>query len=343
MKALKYTGNKTFDLQDVDLQPLLPGEVRLKVAYCGVCGTDVHIYHGAMAQRLTLPQVIGHEVSGEIDAVGEGVTGWQPGDRVTVRPLKPGQEMAVDNGVRHIGQNLKFIGIDTPGGMQQYWNVPAYTLHRLPEALPLTLGAMIEPLAVACHDVRLGEVRAGENVVIIGGGPIGMLIALVAKQKGANVLISEVNTTRLQLAESLGVSTVNPKETDLVAQVDAFTDGAMADVVFEVSGVQAGVAVMTQLARVRGRIVMVAIHAEPKAVDLFRFFWRELKLIGARVYEPEDFDEAIALAASEASTPGTLPLDALITQIAPLADAQAVFETIDNNPAGMKYLLQCDM
>ncbi len=337
MKALQYTGNKTFDLRDVDLQPLQPGEVRLKVAYCGVCGTDVHIYHGAMAHRLTLPQVIGHEVSGEIDAVGEGVTGWQVGDRVTVRPLKPGQEMAVDNRVQHIGQNLKFIGIDTPGGMQQFWNVPAYTLHRLPDSLPLSLGAMIEPLAVACHDVRLGEVKAGENVVIIGGGPIGMLIALVAKQKGASVLISEVNPSRLHLAESLGMATVNPKETDLVARVEEFTNGAMADVVFEVSGVQAGVTAMTQLPCVRGRIVMVAIHAEPKAVDLFRFFWRELKLIGARVYEPEDFEEAIALASS-----GTLSLDALITEITPLADAQSVFETIDNNPAGMKYLLQCD-
>ncbi|MGM9509160.1 zinc-dependent alcohol dehydrogenase [Larkinella sp. GY13] len=338
MKALHFTGNKTFDLQEVDHQSVLPGEVRLKVAYCGICGTDVHIYHGAMAQRLSLPQVIGHEVSGEIDAVGEGVTGWQPGDRVTVRPLKPGTEMPVDNGVRHIGQNLKFIGIDTPGGMQQYWNVPAYTLHRLPDQLPLPIGALIEPLAVACHDVRLGDVKPGENVVIIGGGPIGMLVALVAQQKGANVLISEVNPTRLQLAESLKLATVNPKETDLVARVEEFTGGAMADVVFEVSGVQAGVTAMTSLARVRGRIVMVAIHAEPKAVDLFRFFWRELKLIGARVYEPEDFEEAIALAAS-----GLLPLDALITQVSPLADAQAVFETIDNNPAGMKYLLQCDV
>ena len=96
-------------------------------------------------------------------------------------------------------------------------------------------------------------------------------------------------------------------------------------VVFEVSGVQAGVSAMTQISRVRGRIVMVAIHSEPKAVDLFRFFWREIKLIGARVYEPEDFDEAIALAAS-----GALPLEKIITQVSPLSEAQAVFETIDN-------------
>jgi len=337
MKAIKFTGNKNFDLQDVDLQPLLPGEVQLRVAYCGVCGTDVHIYHGAMAHRLKLPQVIGHEVSAEIAALGEGVTGWQIGDRVTVRPLQPGAEDPSDNGLKHIGKNLTFIGIDSPGGMQSHWNVPAHTLHRLPENLSLKLGALIEPLAVACHDVRLAELKAGENAVVIGGGPIGMLIALVAKQTGANVLISEVNPARLQLADSLGLTTVNPREANLVAEVDQFTNGAMADVVFEVSGVQAGVDAMTQVARARGRIVMVAIHAEPKAVDLFRFFWRELRLIGARVYEPQDFDEAIRLAAS-----GELPLEPLITQVSPLADAKSVFDTIDANPAGMKYLLQCD-
>jgi 2-desacetyl-2-hydroxyethyl bacteriochlorophyllide A dehydrogenase len=335
MKALFYEGNHTFTIKTTEKQPLQKGEVRLKMAYVGVCGTDVHIYHGKMDARVKPPQIIGHEVSGVIDEVGEGVTDWKVGENVTVRPLNPGEEMPADNGFKHIGQNLKFIGIDSAGGMQQYWTVPAFSLHKLPENLSLQLGAMIEPLAVACHDVRLGEVVAGENAIVIGGGPIGLLVALVARQKGANVMISEVNKNRIEFIQSLGFQTVNPIEQDLVKTVEEFTNGAMADVVFEVSGVQAGVTAMTQLPKVRGRIVMVAIHSEPKAVDLFKFFWREIKLIGARVYEPEDFDEAIALAAS-----GTLPLDKMITQVSPLEDAKKVFETIDQNPAGMKYLLE---
>ncbi|MDR6562273.1 MULTISPECIES: zinc-binding dehydrogenase [unclassified Arcicella] len=335
MTALFYEGNHSFNLKNTEPIPLGKGEVRLKMAFVGVCGTDVHIYHGKMDARVKPPQIIGHEVSGIIDALGEGVTDWEVGEKVTVRPLNPGEEVPADNGFRHIGQNLKFIGIDSAGGMQTYWNVPAFTLHRLPENLSLSLGALIEPLAVACHDVRLGELKAGENAVIIGGGPIGLLIALVAKHKGANVLISEVNPNRISFIQSLGFETVNPIEQDLVKTVEDFTDGAMADVVFEVSGVQAGVTAMTQIPRVRGRIVMVAIHAEPKTVDLFRFFWREIKMVGARVYEPEDFDEAIALAAG-----GTLPLEKMITQISPLEDAQQVFEMIDQNPAGMKYLLE---
>lgn len=334
--AAFYTGNKTFQVGEGEVVRPGAGEARLDVAFCGVCGTDVHIFHGKMDKRVHIPQVIGHEAAGLVAEIGPGVTNVQVGDRVAVRPLQPGAPSPVDNGVTHIGQNLKFIGIDTPGAMQRSWTVPAYTLHQLPAAVSLKHGAMIEPVAVACHDVRLGEVQAGENVVVIGGGPIGLLVALVAVQKGAQVLVSEVNSQRLALARELGLATVDPQQEDLVAAVGKFTDGAYADVVFEVSGTAPGVAAMTQIPRVRGRIVMVAIHSEPKPVDLFRFFWRELRLIGARVYEAEDFDEAIRIVAA-----GNFPLDRLISQVAPLAEVQTLFDTIARTPAGMKYLIQC--
>lgn len=337
MKAAFYEGNKTFSVKEGALENPVSGYVRLKVAYCGVCGTDVHIYHGAMDQRVKIPQVIGHEVSGEIDALGEGVTSFKVGDRVAVRPLQPGEKDPSDNDQLHIGKNLKFIGIDTPGGMQSYWNVPAYSLHHLPEALSLEFGALIEPLAVACHDVRLSQLKSGEDVVVIGGGPIGMLIGLVAKQKGAHVMISEVNNHRLALAEELGMDTVNAKTEDVLQKVGSFTKGGMADVVFEVSGSQPALEIMTQLPKARGRIVMVAIHPKPQPVDLFRFFWRELQLIGVRVYEPEDFEEAIQLAGS-----GELPLDKLITDTVSINQIQSVFQTIDAHPEGMKYLLKCN-
>lgn len=336
MKALYYEGDQNFSLRETELPALLPGEVRLKMAYVGVCGTDIHIYHGKMDARVKPPQIIGHEVSGVIAEVGKDVTDWKAGDPVTVRPLYPGTEVPSDNGIRHIGKNLKFIGIDTPGGMQEYWNVPAFTLHKLPDKLSLKIGALIEPLAVACHDIRLSNLKAGENVVVLGGGPIGLLIAMVARSKGARVLVSEVNESRLGFIRSLGFETVNPLTMDLIANVDHFTDHALADIVFEVSGAQPAVSVMTQLCRIRGRIVMVAIHPEPRQVDLFQFFWKEIQLLGARVYEPEDFDEAIQLASS-----GNLPLKELITETAPLSEALRVFQTIDQNPAGMKYILDC--
>jgi len=336
MTAAVYQGNRTFASGASEPAAPGPGEVRLNVAYCGVCGTDVHIYHGAMDRRVDPPQVIGHEASAEVAEIGAGVEGFAVGDRVAVRPLKFGTPTQFDKGCSHVGKNLKFIGIDTPGAMQSSWTVPAYTLHKLPESVSLEHGAMIEPVAVACHDVRLGDVQEGENCVVIGGGPIGLLIGLVAREKGAKVVVSEVNAARLKLAETLGLEAVNPAEQDLVKAVAAFTGDAMADVVFEVSGAAAGVEAMTELPNVRGRIVMVAIHPQPKPVNLFKFFWSEIRMIGVRLYEPQDFEEAIQLVAD-----GRLPIDSLITQVSPIEDAQKVFETIDANPAGMKYVIQC--
>ena len=336
MKAAYYEGNRTFRIGPGKPVPPAAGEVRVKVAYCGICGTDVHIYHGQMDRRVRIPQVIGHEASGEVVEVGPGVAGVRVGQRVAIRPLMPGAAAPVDNGCTHIGQNLKFIGIDTPGAMQESWTVPAHTLHTLPDGLSLEHAALVEPLAVACHDVRLAELRAGENAVVIGGGPIGLLIALVAQQAGGRVLVAEVNPQRLALAREFGLATVNPKEENLVEAVGRFTDNAYADVVFEVSGTQSGVEAMTQLPRVRGRIVMVAIHSQPRPVDLFRFFWRELRLIGVRVYEAEDFDAAIRLTADK-----SIPVERLITRVAPLDDVQQVFDSIEKDAAGMKYLLKC--
>ena len=336
MKSAQYHGNKTISVGDGEA--ISPGrdQVRLEVAYCGICGTDIHIYHGAMDQRVSMPQVIGHEVSGTVAEVGDGVTTVAPGDRVAVRPLLFGEPSAFDNGQAHVGRNLKFIGIDLPGGMQSSWTVPAYTLHKLPDSFSMQHGAMIEPAAVACHDVRLGEVKLGETGVVIGGGPIGLLIALVAIEKGATVILSEVNESRLSLAKSLGIKTVDPTKQNLPEVVGELTDGKMADCVFEVSGSAPGVEVMTELPNVRGRIVMVAIHPQPKPVNLFKFFWSEIKMIGARLYEEQDFDEAIELAST-----GRLHLDKLITEVNPIEKVQETFEAIDSNPDGVKYLIQC--
>lgn len=336
MGAAQYQGDRTVAV--VPSEPIAPDhdQVRLDVSYCGVCGTDLHIFHGSMDKRVGDSQILGHEVSGTVAEIGAGVSNVAVGDRVAVRPLLFGEALPFDRGATHVGKNLKFIGIDLPGGMQSSWTVPSYTLHALPDDLSMTHGAMIEPAAVACHDVRLAEVAKGETCVVIGGGPIGLLIALVAIEKGARVILSEINETRLALAETLGIETVNPLKNDPIAAVQAMTDGAMADVVFEVSGSKPGVEAMTQLTGVRGRLVMVAVHPEPRPVDLFRFFWCELKLIGTRLYEPCDFDEAIALAAS-----GKLHLDKLITQINPIDEVQQVFETVDANPDGVKYLIDC--
>jgi 2-desacetyl-2-hydroxyethyl bacteriochlorophyllide A dehydrogenase len=258
------------------------------------------------------------------------------GDSVVVRPLDSRGETPADKGFAHIGRNLKFLGIDTPGAFQSSWTVPAFTLHRLPDAVDLRIAALTEPLAVACHDVRRAAVEAGEFVVVIGGGPIGLLVALVARQDGARVLVSEVNAARRALASEVGFEVVDPGVDDVSARVSELTGTRGADVVFEVSGSAAGALEMTGLASLRGRLVLVAIFPEPQPVHLFDFFWKELELRGARVYEPEDYERAIALIAD-----GDLPLDRLITTVEPLDRLPAVFEEHARGSTAMKILVDC--
>ncbi len=337
MKAAYYQEKGKFTLGESQEVKPAKGEVRLTVAYCGVCGTDIHIYHGMMDQRVKRPQIVGHEASAIVVELGEGVDNVKVGDKVAVRPLQFGASHVFDKGHAHVGKNLKFIGIDAPGAFQQSWTVPAYCLHTLPEQLSLKHGAFIEPLSVACHDVKIGRVKAGEHCLVIGGGPIGTLIAYVLKEKGAKVMISEVNAKRVDMLSGLGFTVINPTQENLTERVSEVTQEAMADCVFEVSGSAAGVAAMTEVVNVRGRIVMVAIHGgEKKQVDLFKFFWSEIEMLGARLYEEEDYEEAIRIASS-----GQIPFDKLITKIDKLEHIQSIFETIDNNPAGMKYLLDC--
>ena len=334
--AAFYEGDRRIRQGECAPVPPKRGEAQLRVSHCGICGTDLHIFHGAMDARVSMPLVMGHEMSGEVQALGEGVYGFAKGDSVVVMPLAPcGNCPACAAGHSHICHNLDFLGIDTPGAFQSYWTVPAYTLHPVPAGLSLKHAAMIEPLAVAVHDVRLADVQAGDQVVVLGGGPIGMLVALVARQAGADVIVSEINPYRVDMARQLGFEALNPSEDDLRAAVMRRTKDAGADIVFEVSGSQAGASIMTELLRTRGLAVVVAIFAQQPKLDLFRFFWRELRLQGVRVYESQDFSAALDLAAS-----GALPLDELITDVRPLSELRSGFEDMDKGGRVMKILLE---
>jgi threonine dehydrogenase-like Zn-dependent dehydrogenase len=334
--AVYYQGSGRFTVGPGEIRPPGEGEVRLDVAYCGLCGTDLHIMRGSMDHRVRPPQVIGHEMAGMVAEIGTGVAGLAVGDKVVVRPLDSRGETAADKGISHICRNLKFLGIDTPGAFQGSWTVPAFTIHRLPPGIDLKLAALTEPLAVACHDVRRARVASGETVVVIGGGPIGTMISLVARSRGARVIISEINASRIAFARHLGLTTVNPGESDLARQVEDATGGAGADVVFEVSGSAGGAMAMTGLAGLHGRIVVVAIFAAPPAVSLFDVFWKELEVLGTRVYEPEDYETAIDLLVG-----GRLPLADLITSVEPLERLPAALELLEHSPSAMKILVDC--
>lgn len=328
-----YLGEGQVAVGEAERKPAGPGEIQIQVSHVGICGTDLHVVHGTMDHRVTFPQLIGHEMSGTVAEVGEGVSDVRVGDKVVVRPLIPcGECPACLAGHRHICQRLVFLGIDAPGALQDFWTVPAEIVHLVPDHVSLQTAALVEPLAVACHDVGRAGLRPGESAVVFGAGPIGLLIALLARHKGANVLITDVNQTRLGFARSLDLHAVAPDE--LLRSVEEQTGDAGADVVFEVSGAQQAIAEATGLLRTRGRLVIVGIHGEPHTVDLFRVFWRELHILGARVYEPQDYDEAITLVAE-----GALPLDRLVTSVVPLDEMAAAFQELQSGGGAVKVLI----
>jgi 2-desacetyl-2-hydroxyethyl bacteriochlorophyllide A dehydrogenase len=311
--------------------------VQLEVAYTGICGTDLHILHGAMDARVTMPAVLGHEMAGRVASIGDGVADWSAGDPATVMPLVScGECAACRSGASHICYRLVFLGIDAPGSMQSRWNVPADVLVRLPADLPMQTAALAEPTAVAVHDVRRSGLAAGEHAVVVGAGPIGLLIANVARSVGAEVVVFEPSERRRGVVESLELTALDPLAVDTAAWVDDWTDGAGADVAFEVSGSATGMATAVGCLTARGRTVVVGIHATPPAVDLFRVFWRELSLIGARVYEREDYEEAVRLLAA-----GAIPSETLITDVVPLDAVAEAFRAMDAGES-MKILINCD-
>lgn len=336
MRAACYIGERTLSI--VETEPRSPGEgeVAIDVAFTGICGTDLHILHGAMDARVTLPAVLGHEMSGTIAAIGSGVDGWSVGQRVTVMPLAPcGECPACRAGYSHICHNLDFLGIDSPGSMQSRWKVSQDVLVAVPPALSLEHAALAEPTAVAVHDVRRAALAKGERALVVGGGPIGLLVACAARARGADVVVVEPAERRRELAQVAGLQAIDPAAIDVQAFVSDWTDGAGAEAAFEVSGAVAGIETAIQSLGVRGRIVVVAIHATPPSVNLFRVFWRELTLIGARVYERRDFEEAVALLEAE-----TIPAAELITRIEPLGSVAAAFAELESGRA-MKVLIDC--
>jgi threonine dehydrogenase-like Zn-dependent dehydrogenase len=352
MLTASYTGPRTFDVAEAAATPPAAGEVQISVAYAGICGTDLHIFHGDMDARVATPAVIGHEMSGTVAALGQGVTGWSVGDPVTVMPLEwDGTCPACRAGHVHICQHLVFVGIDSPGALQGRWNVRADLLVPLPAKLSLRDAALVEPVAVAVHDVRRSGLVAGDRVVVFGGGPIGVLIAIVARDAGAEVLLVEPDPGRRATVERLGLRAVDPSgrstagdatgdTTDdtaggLSALVEEWTHGAGADVVFEVSGAAPAVLAATAVAKVRGTVVVVAIHPRPKPVDLQRVFWRELTILGARVYERIDFERAVELLADR-----VVPAEEIITQVVPLTEVAAAFAALESGQA-MKILVDC--
>ncbi|MEA5002842.1 MAG: alcohol dehydrogenase catalytic domain-containing protein [Christensenella sp.] len=328
----------TLHLEEIEKPVPAAGEVLVKVLYAGICGTDMHIVTGHY-KKAAFPLVIGHEFVGEVAEVGPfAETGLQLGEKVAVHPIRTcGKCDACLAGMENICEELSIIGCQENGGFAEYVSVPASKVIRLPQDIDMELAGLLEPLAIAVHDVHASGLMIGQNACIIGGGPIGILIALVAKSAGASVVVSEINGFRTDFIRSLGIEVIDPMQTDVGKEIAKRTDGKGVDVIFEVTGSKAGAAIMTQLARRGGTIVSVGIPSEALPIDGSDVFMKELRIRGVRLHHKSDFEHAIKILAS-----GEID-DALrkfITKIYDLSDAEEAMRYAIEDQQHFKVLLK---
>lgn len=338
MKAVFYEGNCKFALRDVQIRTPAANEVVMKVAYCGVCGSDVHMAKGEWEERVSpLPRIIGHEASGEIVQVGSAVTDWKVGDRVVVRPLEScGVCPTCKSGHGNACRKVKYLGIEIDGAFQNYWTVDSAILHRCPEDLSLLHASLVEPLAVCCHAVQRSSVQAGEAAVVIGGGPIGLMTAIVLKSKGVNVVVSELSQVRMNNCKFHGIPVVNPAEESIVDYVAKMTNDHGANAVFEVSGSQAGFSQAPELCCPNATIVTVATYAKPLQLLTSPLHFRELQMVTTRAYQECDFDEALDLMRKK-----LFDCDALITKVFPLERLEDAIAASTAGADVVKVIVDC--
>jgi len=334
MRAAFYQGARTFSTGEMEKPAPGGDEALLRVRRVGICGTDLHIFQGHLDHRVPKGGVIGHETFGEV-VEAPGASGFASGDRVVVEPVVCcGACRACRMGASYLCYQLKVLGVDLPGGMREYWAVSASRLLRVPDSISDDHAALIEPLAVAVHDVNRADVKRGDAVLVFGGGPIGTLIALVARHRGARVAVAEVNPFRLDILEAFGLERVGPG-TDVVKWADQWTDGTGVDVAFEVTGNPLAARAVADVVRVWGTVSIVAIHAEPVPVNLYQMFARELVMHGSRLYARADWEEAIRLVAS-----GAVPVGPLVSRRIPLESLQRGMEEALGGGPVMKVLVE---
>jgi (R,R)-butanediol dehydrogenase / meso-butanediol dehydrogenase / diacetyl reductase len=310
MRAAVYYGPNKVEIADVPEPTPGPGTVKVKVGYNGICGTDLHEYYAGPIffptephplTHAQVPLVMGHEFSGVITDIGDGVTGWAEGDRVAIEPIyKCGHCPACKAGNYNICAQIGFHGLMSDGGMAEYTVVPTSMLHKLPDNVSMTLGALVEPMSVAYHAATLGETKPGDTAMVFGAGPIGIGLWFALRGKGIDdAFVVEPSATRRASIEALGARTLDPAAIDVPAFIADHTDGRKADAVFDAAGVTPAVETALACVGARRPMVSVAIYEKPLSTPLLNLVMNESRIQGSLCYTSADFEAVIALMAQD--------------------------------------------
>ena len=310
MQEALTTNPKTIEFREVPAPKVGDNEVLLQVKRFGICGSDIHIFHGKH-KYMTFPVVQGHEGSGTVAKVGKGVTGLEEGDRVTFMPVPYcGHCRSCRDKRYNICATVKVIGVHSTGMASDFFVVDASKVIKLKDGMSFDQGAMVEPLAVAIHAIKRTGGVENANVLVLGAGPIGNLVAQAAKSLGAaKTMITDINPIRLDIAAQCGVDfVVNTGETDLKEAVLQNFGPEGADVIFDCAARKATIDQATSLARKGINIVIVGNFSEPVTIEMGLMQRREISFISVMLHLYEDFVTAIDLLSS-----GKVKIEQLIT------------------------------
>lgn len=328
MTAAFFTGKEKIEVRQAEVPTPAPGEVLLRVRACGVCGSDLHFYHGALP---ALPNISpGHEFAGEVVETGEGVAGFAPGQRVAVEPLKTCRECSYcRTGQYQICARRVLLGTFVPGALAEYVTVPAYTLYPLPGEVDFELGALAEPLAVAVHGLHVANLAMGERVLVLGSGAIGLMSVLAARAAGAGEVISTYRHEHQgEAALAAGASRI--EKDDAMGGLES----AGVDVVVEtVGGSAPTLGQSLGIVRPGGRVAVLGLFTQSVQLNALALTLKEVKMAGGMTYcRPglhSDFDVALRILASDPDR-----ARALITHRFPLTGAAEAFAAAADKPAG---------
>ena len=301
MKAARIYGKKDIRIEEIPVPKPNPNEVQIKVGYCGICGSDIHMYEDGFALPYkphpltgkTVPITEGHEFSGQITKLGSWVEGLKVGDRVAVEPIiacghcencLKGNYNFCTNAIGSDG-SANFIGVSDDGGMAQYANVRSWFAHKIPDSLSYELGALVEPAAVAYEGIKRSGLIEGQTVAVMGAGPIGLMTAVLARIAGATkIYIDDVSKPRLAKAKELGFKNVlNPTEGDVVKEIHKTVPSGV-DITFECAGAQPTFDTAFEVTKSTGLLQIIALFGKPTTVNLTNFTMKGINIHNTLAY-----------------------------------------------------------
>ena len=338
MIALRLHKPRSLRIDEVHKPRINSDEILVKVVYSGICGSDLHLYRGALRDRVKYPAILGHELSGVVAEVGERVTWLREGDKVVVNPvLSCGSCVACMAGRYNVCLNFKIMGVDMPGAFAEYVKANGVKAYRVPEGVSLREAALTEPFSVAMHACRRVGIEPGDVVAIIGQGPIGLCVTQVAKHYGAfSIIALDVLDERLETAKKLGADEIiNPVKIDPVKVAKRLTSGVGVDKVIEASGSPDALNMAVRMVKPGGRIVVLGLCFREVKIDTSLMVFKEVECIGSRVYLDE-FSRTLRLFSK-----GYLKAEPLITHELPLRDGVRAFKMLDERRGNaIKVLLK---